>query len=113
MKKILVGIGLVLLIVSPVLAGRSTVVHTATTVGTTSVAVQAANNSRNFLLLQNDSENNDIYCQVGSTAVVNRGIRLNTGGGSILLDNTWPQGAVNCIATAANGRLLSTEGTGP
>ena len=113
MKRILTVTLLSLLVTSPVWAGRSKLIHSNVTVGTTSIQVIATNTSRDFLLLQNDSANNDMYCKINNPAVVNQGIRLNQGGGSILLDAQWSIGQVNCIATAANGTFLGTEGVGP
>jgi len=71
----------------------------------------AANISRNFLILQNDSDTT-LYLKFGAVAVVNQGIRLNSTGGSMLLDYKFITLAVNCIhAGTGNKVLLVTSGT--
>ena len=111
-KKLVLSLVVIGMVTSPVWAGRSVLTVTSTVVGTNITQVQATNVSRNFLMLQNDSENADVYCKISAGPLLRQGIRLNSGGGSILLDAQWPTGAVLCVATSV-GRVLSIEGTGP
>ena len=68
-----------------------------------------ANPGRTYALLINDGAA-DIYLGMGIPAVVNRGIRLNNGGGSfeINLTNPW-QGEIYAVGDATNPTLLITE----
>jgi hypothetical protein len=74
--------------------------------GTASSAV-TANVNRTRLWLQNDHATQIIYLSLGGTAELNKGIRLNAAGGSIVLDDY--EGAVSAIATGATTPLLVTE----
>ena len=66
--------------------------------------------NRKYALFVNDSTN-DIYLNLGGTAVANTGIRLNSGGGSLeMMPENLFYGDVNFISTAAADRLLVTEG---
>ncbi len=82
------------------------------TVGVASGVALAANTSRTYALLVNDSDT-DIYLKLGGTAVVNAGIRLNALGGSYemskQLGNLYT-GVVNAICASASKTLLVTEG---
>jgi hypothetical protein len=79
-------------------------------VGTSSTAVLPANDSREFLVLCNDSVN-VIYLDLsGAAAVVGKGIRLNAGGGTITLERFTPNSAITAIATAAGSNLCGQEG---
>ena len=59
----------------------ATMTHTAPNITTASGEALAANLSRNYILLVNDS-NTVIYLGMDVAAVVNQGIRLNANGGS-------------------------------
>jgi hypothetical protein len=92
-------------------AQRTTATHTAVNCTTSSTQMLAANVSRNFLILQNDSDTT-VYLKFGATAVLNEGIRLNSAGGSMLLDYKFVTQAVNCIhGGTGNKVLLVTSGT--
>lgn len=93
-----------------VLPSRGGTVATSTvTVGIASTAVLAANTSRGFLVLQNDSTE-DIYVDFGKAAVLNAGLRLNAAGGAIVLDKVVPTQAINAICASGTKRLLVIEG---
>ena len=111
--RILLSLLIVTLIVSPVFAGRTIVTHTTVSLTTASQQAVATNVSRNFLIVQNDSHLNDVYCKFTLNAVINEGLRLNLKGGSLFMDVTWPTAALNCMATAVPAKLLIIEGTGP
>lgn len=68
--------------------------------------VLAENPSRVYALLVNDGAN-DCYLGMGIPAVVNRGIRINNGGGSyeINLTNLW-KGAIYAVGTGALSLLI-------
>ena len=53
----------------------------AVSVAATSTTVLAANGSREYALIQNDSDE-AIYISIGTAAILNSGIRLNPNGGS-------------------------------
>ena len=90
-----------------------TLTHTAINVTTSTGEALAANTSRRWLLIENDSDT-AIYCKVGVAAVLNQGIRLNANGGSWELSprlGNYNTGAVNCIhGGTGNKVLLVTEG---
>ena len=91
--------------------GYVTVTHTAPTVsaGPASTAGLAGNVQAKYRLLINDSSNN-IYLNMGGTAVVNTGVRLNSGGGSLeLYGRSMFYGDINFISSNAGDVLLCTE----
>ena len=69
--------------------------------------VVSQNNARLIVYLQNDHASNIIYLSLGSTAELNKGIRLNAGGGGIAID--WFSGPISAIATGGGTTLLVTE----
>jgi hypothetical protein len=79
-------------------------------VGTSSTEVRAANTERRYLLLVNDSDT-EIYVALGTDAVLNEGIRLNSAGGwyEMLEGQNLYTGVVNAIASAATKRLTFQE----
>lgn len=91
-----------------------TATHTAVNVAASDTAVIAANPSRAYLLLVNDSDT-VIYIKLGAAAVANQGIRLNANGGSYEMSaeaGNLYQGAVKGIhGGTGNKVLLVTEGT--
>jgi len=89
---------------------RSKVTLTTVSVGAASGAALAANEDRNFLMLQNDHATQVVYCTTGATATLNNGIRVNAVGGTIIFSPIVPLGALVCIATGATTPLLITEG---
>lgn len=76
-------------------------------VGTSSTQVAAANGARVELFLCNDHATQTVYLALGATAVANQGIRLNAGGGSIVLSSFT--GVVNAIATGASTNVTVCE----
>ena len=66
-------------------------------VGTGSTSVLKVNKSRKTANLVNDSDE-VIYLALGASAVLNKGIRLNAGGGNFEINSTnmW-RGTVNAI----------------
>ena len=56
-------------------------------VATTSTLVAATSNNRGYLLIQNDSDVT-IYVALNAAAELNKGIRLNAGGGSYEINFT-------------------------
>lgn len=79
-------------------------------VGTTSTTVLGANAARKFLALCNDSAN-VIYLDLsGAAAVASKGVRLNAGGGALVLDRYVPTGAIKAIASDVSSVLTVQEG---
>jgi len=72
-------------------------------------SVLGANPLRRYALLVNDG-GDDVYLGMGIPAVANRGIRINSGGGSyeISLMNPW-YGEIYAVAIANAPTLLVTE----
>lgn len=88
----------------------STATPTAVTVGNTTTSVLSANSFRVFATFINDSTE-VIYLALGSTAVMNEGIRLNASGGAYLIDATnLYTGAVSAICSSGSKVLTVTEG---
>lgn len=90
----------------------TTPTHTAVTVGATTTVALAANTSRLYALLVNDSDE-AVYIKLGAAAVLNAGIRLNAYGGSYeickKIGNLYT-GAINAICTSGGKILLVLEG---
>lgn len=82
---------------------------TAVTVGNTSTSVLSADSDRKYLALVNDSDE-AIYVELGGTAVMNEGIRLNAGGGSLVMEigSAMYTGAVTAICTTGSKVLTVT-----
>ena len=90
----------------------TTPTHTAVTVGVATGVALAANASRLYALLVNDSDT-AIYIKLGAAAVLNAGIRINANGGSYEMSKDLGNlytGAINAIASAASKNLIVTEG---
>lgn len=86
--------------------------HTAPTIGNTTTTALAANASRVYALLVNDSDE-VIYIKLGAAAVLNQGIRLNASGGSYEMSRQVGNlytGAINAICASGSKKLLVTEG---
>jgi len=72
----------------------------------------AANPNRKYALIINDSDTT-IYIAIGTSAILNTGIRLNANGGSF--EMTAKHGnldvrVINCICSVATKKLIITEG---
>ena len=75
----------------------------------TSTSVKGVNRNRKFLILTNDSDET-IYVALGSTAVMNKGIRLSSAGvGKITIGEEYT-GAVSAICTSGSKNLCICEG---
>jgi len=85
----------------------------AVNVTTATTAVLAANTSRKYALIVNDSDT-VMYLAVGASAVLNQGIRLNPGGGSYEMSEklgNLATGAINGIHGGSGNKVaLPTEG---
>jgi hypothetical protein len=89
----------------------TSMVNTGVVVGSSSTLVLAANLSRRFLFLVNDSDE-DIYVSLGSTAVMNEGVKLTAGGGALTLDSTsMYRGAIHAICLSGGKNLTICEGS--
>lgn len=93
---------------------NDSVTHTAVNVTTSTTALIAANASRQYLLIINDSDV-VMYLKLGAAGVLNQGIRLNANGGSYemseALGNLY-QGAINAIHGGTGNKVaLMSEGT--
>lgn len=91
--------------------GYTVATHTAPVVaaGPASTTGLAGNINRKYALFVNDGSN-VMYLNLGNTAVVNTGIRINASGGSYeMMPGNMFYGAVNFIGTAADV-LVVTEG---
>lgn len=117
MKRLFSMFMVLALIVSASVAiasGYSSIVvtHTEASVGVASGVAIAANKDRTYLLLVNDSDS-VIYIGIGATAVLNKGIRLNPGGGSYEFSPRFgnlSKAAINAISSGASKNLMITEG---
>lgn len=89
-----------------------TFTHSEVVVGVASGAAIAANDEREYLLLVNDSDAS-IYLGIGVAAEMNKGIRINAGGGSYEIsprNGNFTTVDINAIAIAATKTLMVTEG---
>ncbi len=59
--------------------------NSSVTIGSTTTSILTANSGRNFVSLQNDSDE-DIYIAFGADAVSAKGINLKSGGSALLLN---------------------------
>lgn len=75
-------------------------------VATTSTVVAASNLNRLEIIIVNDSDT-VIYLRLGTSAVLNSGIRLNAGGGSFTTDKYT--GQINAISSVAGKNLTVAE----
>lgn len=93
------------------LNAANSVLNSSVSIGIASTLVLAANSSRRYLFLVNDSDEN-IYVSLGSAAVLNTGILLTSQGGSLTLDTTtmWT-GAVYAISLNGGKNLTICEGS--
>lgn len=90
-------------------AGYAMSVELARAVGVTAIEILPPNPQRNYALMVNDSDT-DIYLSLGGTAVVNKGIRVNSGGGNYEINSTnLYKGRITAISSAADKTLLSVE----
>lgn len=91
-----------------------TMTHTAPSITTASGEALAANTSRNYVLLVNDSDT-VVYIKIGVAAVVNEGIRLNANGGSYEMADEFRNIQYDAIYAIHGGSgdkvLLVTERT--
>lgn len=89
----------------------NSVLNSGVSVGNTSTLVLAANSSRRYLFLVNDS-NESIYVSLGSAAVLNEGVLLTSGGGALTLDTTsMYHGAIYAICASGGMNLTICEGS--
>lgn len=84
----------------------SNALNTFATVGVTSVLALAANDARLSSTFTNDS-NKTIYLSKGQAAVVGSGIRLNSSGGALIIDDY--AGDIYAISTEASKNLCVNE----
>lgn len=94
------------------LTKAGTLAHTQPAIGASTTAALAANTSRKYVLLVNDSDS-VIYIKIGAAAVLNQGIRLNASGGSYemsAIHGNLDTRAINGISSGAAKVLLVTEG---
>ena len=95
-----------------ILKDAITITHTHPTIGSTTTAALAANTSRRYALLENDSDE-VIYVKIGAAAVLNQGIRINASGGSYEMSaeiGNLNTGAINAICASGSKVLLVVEG---
>lgn len=82
-----------------------------TTIAATTTEAVAANGDREYLLIENDSDE-VVYLAFGEAAVLNTGVRLNASGGSYemsrLLGNLCTA-AVNAISTSGSKVVCGVE----
>lgn len=105
-----------LLLAAPVgaqqVTDRTAVTHTTVAVGAASAVALAANDNRNFLLLQGTHATQTIDCKFGATAVAGEGFRVAPNfATAITFAVKVPVGALNCIASGAATGLNVSEGT--
>ncbi len=79
------------------------------TVKNSSTSVLAINKNRRLAIIVNDSDQ-VIYLALGGDAELNKGIRLNAGGGSLEINASQMfRGAINAICSSGGKRLCFTE----
>ena len=84
-------------------------VNDGVSVGSGSTAVLVSNLNRKIANLVNDSDE-VIYLALGVDAELNKGIRLNAGGGSYEINSTnMFRGTVNAICTSGSKNLCVSE----
>jgi len=80
-------------------------------VGVATTAVLASNANRKGCVIVNDSTAT-VYLSFGANAELNKGIRLNSGGGSFeMSEKTFNTSAINGIATGAGSNVTVQEWT--
>ena len=85
------------------------VVHFDIDITTTSREVLHDNPLRRYALLVNDSDS-AFYISLGQAAAANKGIRINSAGGSYEINSTnLFTGPVHAISTAVTKKLMVTE----
>lgn len=91
---------------------RGAFVQTTPTVTSASAQLLAANASRSYLLIQNNSTTGDIFVRLdGAAATTANGIRIPGNGGSYELQDYNPTGAVTAIGSiASNPNIVIVEG---
>ena len=90
----------------------TTFTHTAPVIAAVTTAALAANASRLYVCLVNDSTE-PIYIKIGAAAVMNEGIRINAAGGSYEMSQDIDNlsfAAINAICNSGGMTLLVTEG---
>lgn len=103
---ILIAFALVFLVPIVTQAGNET--HTTAACATSTTTALAAQAFRTYALFVNDSDT-DIYLKIGADAVVNEGVRLNSGGGSLELSREFGNlsgSVVNCIHGGSGTKTL-------
>ena len=91
-------------------SGVSTADNDGVSVGATTTQVLAVNTARTFAALVNDSDE-IIYLSLSGTAIANKGIRLNVGGGSYEINMTnLYTGAVFAICASGSKNMTVAEG---
>ena len=82
--------------------------NSAVSVGSSDTSVLTADAGRLGIILVNDSDE-AIYLGFGTAAVMNKGVRLNSAGGSLVLDNAlMTSQAINAICTSGSKVLTYT-----
>lgn len=80
---------------------------TSVSVGEESKTLVEANGSRQEVIVCNDSASATVYLSLGGTAAVNKGIRLNSAGGTYR--TAAYRGAITAWATGAATNITVTE----
>jgi len=97
----------------PVRNENSAPVTVATTLTITSAATSQqvfANSTRNYLLIQNNSDT-DMWLGVGGVPTIGSGIRLLANGGGWIAESEFiPSGAVNIICSAVGKAFYAIQG---
>lgn len=86
----------------------STAANGSVTVGVTSVEIRTANTARIEATICNDHATNIVYLALGAVAVVNKGVRLNPGGGEYTTPPGYT-GTIEAVATGATTNVTFTE----
>lgn len=84
----------------------SSVIQKVVEVGSNSTEILDSDSLRKLLILTNDSDEIIYLSMDGSAAEMNKGIRLNASGGSILLDTKILGNKINGICTSGGKNLL-------
>ena len=91
---------------------KITYAHTTASMTSSTAAVLALNDDREYALIVNDGSV-DVYLKIGAVAIANQGIRINANGGSYEMNSALgnlSDVAVNGITVSGTATVIVTEG---
>tara|TARA_R100000808_G_C2079207_1_gene103704 strand:+ start:349 stop:672 length:324 start_codon:yes stop_codon:yes gene_type:complete len=91
---------------------RNSFTETTGTVGTVAATLLAANNEREYLLVQNTHASNTLYISLGGTATSSH-VQIASGAALVFESGTVPSCAISGIGSAAGTTYIVVAGVGP